>query len=61
LAKVLFDPNIEDLAVRGVDNLDSSVDISVTEKVIKKRTIRVYTLTDDNGNTTELQLEILSR
>jgi hypothetical protein len=57
-AEIFFDPEIEDLVVRGVDSLDSFVDISVTEKVIKNRTIRVYTLTDDNGNTTELQLEV---
>jgi hypothetical protein len=44
--------------VRGVDNLDLSVNISLTEKVIKNRTVRTYTLTDDAGNTTELQLEI---
>jgi uncharacterized membrane protein len=57
-AEIFFDPKIEDLAVRGVDNLDLSVDISVTEKVIKNRTIRTYTLTDDAGNTTELQIDI---
>jgi hypothetical protein len=44
--------------VRGVDNLDLSVDISVTEKVIKNRTVRTYALTDDAENTTELQLEV---
>jgi hypothetical protein len=57
-AEIFFDPGIEDLVVRGVDNLDSFVDISVTEKVIKNRIVRTYTLTDDAGNTTELQLEV---
>jgi hypothetical protein len=46
------------LVIVGVDNLDSSVDISITEKVIKNRTVRTYTLADDAGNTTELQLEV---
>jgi hypothetical protein len=57
-AEIFFDPENEDLAVRGVDNLDPFVDISVTEKVIKNRTIRTYTLTDNAGNTTELQIDI---
>ena len=57
-AELFFNPESEDLAVRGVDNLDSSVDVSVTEKVIKNKNIRTYTLTDDAGNTTELQCEI---
>jgi hypothetical protein len=57
-AEIYFDPDTEDLVVRGVDNLDSFVDISVTEKVIRNRAIRTYTLTDDAGNITELQLEV---
>jgi hypothetical protein len=57
-AEIFFDPENEDLAVRGVDNLDPFVDISVTEKVIKNYTVRAYTLTDDAGNIMELQLEI---
>jgi subtilase family serine protease len=57
-AEIFFDPTIEDLAVRGVDNLDLSVDIPVTEKVIKNRTVRTYVLTDDAENTTKLQLEV---
>jgi hypothetical protein len=57
-AEIFFDPTIEDLVVRGVDNLDLSVDISVTEKVIKNRIVRTYILKDDAGNTTELELEI---
>jgi hypothetical protein len=57
-AEIFFDPAIEDLAVRGVDNLDLSVNISLTEKVIKNKVVRTYVLTDDAGNTTELQLEV---
>jgi hypothetical protein len=57
-AEIFFDPTIKDLVVRGVDNLDSLVDVSVTENVIKNCTIRTYILTDDAGNTTELQLEV---
>jgi hypothetical protein len=57
-AEILFDPENEDFAVRGIDNLDSSVDVSVTEKVIKNKSTRMYTLTDDVGNTLELHLEI---
>jgi hypothetical protein len=34
-AELFFDPGIGDLAVRGVDNLDSSVDGCVTETIIK--------------------------
>jgi hypothetical protein len=57
-AEIFFDPGIGELAVRGIDNLDSSVDVSVTEKTIKNKNTRTYMLTDDAGNTTELQLEI---
>jgi hypothetical protein len=57
-AEIFFDPEAGDLAVRGVDNLDLSVDGSVTENVIKNRTVRTYTLTDDAGNTTEVLIEI---
>ena len=57
-AELFFDPESEDIAVRGVDNLDSSVDGCVTETIIKNKNIRIYTFTDDAGNTTELQLEI---
>jgi len=57
-AELFFNPGSGDLAVRGVDNLDSSVDGSVAETIIKNKNIRIYTLTDDTGNTTELQLEI---
>lgn len=57
-AEIFFDPESEDLAVRGVDNLDPSVDVSVEEEPVKNRNIRTYTLTDHAGNTLKLQLEI---
>jgi hypothetical protein len=57
-AEIFFDPDSEDLVIRGVDNLDSFVDVLVTENVIKNCIVRTYTLTDDAGNTTELQLEV---
>jgi hypothetical protein len=57
-AEIFFNPEMENLVVRGIDNLDSSVDVSVIERVIKNKSIRTYTLTDGTGNTTELQLEI---
>jgi hypothetical protein len=57
-AEIFFDPDSEDLVVRGVDNLDSFVDVFVTENVIKNYTVRTYTITDDAGNTMELQLEV---
>jgi hypothetical protein len=57
-AEMFFDPEAGKVAVKGVDNLDSSVDVTVTEKNIRGKSIHVYTLTDDAGNTTDLQLEI---
>jgi len=57
-AEIFFDPESEDLAVRGVDNLDPSVDVVVTEEPAKNRDIRTYILTDDAGNTLKLQFEI---
>jgi hypothetical protein len=48
----------EDRSMKCVDNLDSSVDVSVIENVIRNKNIHIYTLKDDGGNTTELQLEI---
>ncbi len=57
-AEIFFDPESEDLAVRGVDNLDPSVDVLVIEEPAKNRDIRTYILTDDAGNTLKLQLEI---
>ena len=57
-AEIFFDPEAGKVAVKGVDNLDSSVDVSITEKNIRGKSIHVYTLTDDAGNVTELQLEI---
>jgi hypothetical protein len=57
-AEIFFDPEAGKVAVKGVDNLGTSVDVSVTEKNIRGKSIHVYTLTDDVGNTTELQLEI---
>jgi hypothetical protein len=57
-AEIFFDPGIGKVALRGVDNLDSSVDVSVTENVIRNNMMRIYVLTDDAGNRTELQLEV---
>jgi len=57
-AELFFDPESGDITVRGVDNLDSSVDSCVTETIIKNKSIHIYTFTDDAGNTTELQLKI---
>ena len=57
-AEIFFNPESKDLVVRGVDNLDLSVGVSITESVINNKRIRMYTLIDDAGNTTELQLEI---
>jgi hypothetical protein len=57
-AEVFFDPLVEDIVVRGVDNLDSLVDVSITEETTKNKSIRIYTLTDDVGNKTEVKLQV---
>ncbi|MGC1122314.1 MAG: CARDB domain-containing protein [Candidatus Methanofastidiosia archaeon] len=57
-AEVFFDPSSEDIMVKGVDNLDSLVDISMTEETTKNKSIRIYTLTDDAGNKTEVRLQV---
>ncbi|MBU7018776.1 MAG: hypothetical protein HXS44_14795 [Theionarchaea archaeon] len=56
-AELFLDVQREDIKVRGVDNL-GSVDISIIEENTRNRAIRVYNLTDDAGNTTELTIEI---
>jgi hypothetical protein len=56
--EIFFDPSFCDIVIKGIDNLDSSVNISQIEKPIKGMDNRIYILTDDTGNTTELQLEI---
>jgi hypothetical protein len=48
----------EDRAMKCVDNLYSSINVFVIKNVIRNKNIHTYTLTDDAGNTTELQLEI---
>jgi hypothetical protein len=57
-AEIFFDLESEDLKAIGVDNLDSSVTVSAAEQTMRNEVIRVYTLVDDAGNTTEVQLEI---
>ncbi|MGD2247182.1 MAG: CARDB domain-containing protein [Candidatus Methanofastidiosia archaeon] len=57
-AELFFDITSTDLAVKGVDNLDSYVEISLVEEKSKNKTIRTYTLIDDAENTTEITLEI---
>ncbi|MGC1120765.1 MAG: CARDB domain-containing protein, partial [Candidatus Methanofastidiosia archaeon] len=57
-AELFFDIRSEDIRVRGVDNLRSSVEVSIVEESKKNRMIRTYTLTDDSGNSTELIIEI---
>jgi hypothetical protein len=57
-AELFFDVQSEDIRVRGVDDLSFSVDISFVEENTRNRAIRVYTLTDDAGNMTELTIEI---
>lgn len=56
--EIFFDPSVCDIVINGIDNLDSSVTISQIERPIKGMDNRIYILTDDTGNTTELQLEI---
>jgi hypothetical protein len=56
-AEFFFDVQSEDIKVRGVDNL-GSVDVSIIEENTRNRAIRVYNLTDDAGNATELVIEI---
>jgi hypothetical protein len=57
-AEIFFDPSSEDIIVKGVDNLDSFVDISMVEETAKNKSIRIYTLTDDAGNKTEVRLQV---
>jgi hypothetical protein len=57
-AEIFFDLSHGDLTVRGVDNLDPSVDVFLTESVIRSKSTRLYSLTDDAGNTTDIYIEI---
>ncbi|MBU7025265.1 MAG: hypothetical protein HXS40_13975 [Theionarchaea archaeon] len=57
-AELFFDIHSEDIKVRGVDNLSSSVEVSIVEESKKNRMIRTYTFADDTGNATELIIEI---
>lgn len=57
-AEINFDLESQNLVVRGIDNLDSLVEVSITESSEKGRIITTCILTDDAGNTTELRMEI---
>jgi hypothetical protein len=57
-AEIYFDLQKKDLTVKGVDNLDPSVDTTIEEEVTKSRLMRIYTFRDDAGNSTELSLII---
>ncbi|MGC1122059.1 MAG: CARDB domain-containing protein [Candidatus Methanofastidiosia archaeon] len=57
--EIFFDPESQNLTIRGIDNLDSAVDISVMESEQKGKKIQVYTLIDDTKNATEITLEII--
>ncbi|MBU7024627.1 MAG: hypothetical protein HXS40_10720, partial [Theionarchaea archaeon] len=57
--EIFFDPESQNLIIRGTDNLDSVVDISVIESEQGGRKIQEYTLTDDTDNATEVTLEII--
>ncbi|MGC1121680.1 MAG: CARDB domain-containing protein, partial [Candidatus Methanofastidiosia archaeon] len=59
-ARIYFDPLLEDIVVIGKDNLDNDVELSTTESISKNNCIRIYNLTDDAGNKTELWIEIHS-
>jgi hypothetical protein len=47
--------------MKCVDNLYSSINVFVIKNVIRNKNIHTYTLTDDAGNVTELQLEVSRR
>jgi hypothetical protein len=57
--EIFFDPESQNLIIRGIDNLDSAVDVSVIEIEQRGKKIQVYTLVDDVENVTEITLEII--
>jgi hypothetical protein len=57
--EIFFDPQSQNLIIRGMDNLDSVIDISVIESKQRGKKIQVYTFIDDAENATEITLEII--